>query len=192
MGQERNCTVETGGKKHEGKALLETAEIIFRGDVRLKIPFKDMTRVEAREGKLHVDYGQQSAVFDIGEAAPKWASKILNPPSRLDKLGVKQGTRLRWIGPVDEDFKREIDQCGAKIVRTNPDLTFLRAESKAALEQVAALANGPLWVIYPKGVQIIRETDVISAGRSAGLTDNKVTSFSATHTGLKFVPRATK
>ena len=46
---------------------------------------------------------------------------------------------------------------------------------------------GALWVVYPKGVQTIREIEVIAAGREAGLKDVKVASFSATHTALKFV-----
>ncbi|HLJ45949.1 MAG TPA: hypothetical protein VKU01_08075 [Bryobacteraceae bacterium] len=192
MGQERNCSVETRGRTYQGKALLETSEIIFRGEVRLKIPFQGMTRVETRDGKLCVDFGNESAIFHIGDAAEKWASKILNPPSRLDKLGIKDGTRIRWIGPVDEDFKREIEKCGAKIARAAPDLTFLRAESKADLDRVGELTAGPVWVIYPKGVKIIREQDVIDAGRAVGLTDIKVASFSTTHTGLKFVPRVAK
>jgi hypothetical protein len=40
MGQEVTCTARWGGKSVRGKALLETAEIIFRGEERLKIPFR--------------------------------------------------------------------------------------------------------------------------------------------------------
>jgi hypothetical protein len=47
--------------------------------------------------------------------------------------------------------------------------------------------TGAIWVAYPKGCQEIRELDVITAGKSAGLTDNKVCSFSPTHTALRFV-----
>jgi hypothetical protein len=48
-------------------------------------------------------------------------------------------------------------------------------------------------VIYPKGVQEIREIDVIEAGRAAGLKDTKVVGFSATHTGLRFtIPLAAR
>ena len=36
MGSELQCTVRTGGKTSKGKALLETSEIIFRGDFRLQ------------------------------------------------------------------------------------------------------------------------------------------------------------
>lgn len=43
------------------------------------------------------------------------------------------------------------------------------------------------WVVYPKGQRHIREIDVMDAGRSAGLTDNKVCRFSNTHTALRFV-----
>ena len=47
--------------------------------------------------------------------------------------------------------------------------------------------NGGLWVVYPKGIRAITEMDVINAGRAAGLKDNKVASFSTTHTALRFV-----
>jgi hypothetical protein len=59
------------------------------------------------------------------------------------------------------------------------------------LSQLKSLAksidrNGAVWVVYPKGRTHIREVDVIAAGKSAGLIDNKVCSFSATHTALRF------
>jgi hypothetical protein len=64
-------------------------------------------------------------------------------------------------------------------------------EAVADLAQLNSLGrsihkNGAIWVVYPKGQLHIREIDVITAGKSAGLTDNKVCSFSATHTALRF------
>ncbi len=51
--------------------------------------------------------------------------------------------------------------------------------------------DGALWVIRPKGSAAISESEVMSAGKRAGLVDVKVVSFSATHTAEKFViPRA--
>ena len=39
MGSEAVCSVRYAGKVSEGKALLETSEVIFRGgDFRLRIP----------------------------------------------------------------------------------------------------------------------------------------------------------
>jgi hypothetical protein len=52
---------------------------------------------------------------------------------------------------------------------------------------VSICKSGGIWVVYPKGQTHIREIDVINAGKSAGLTDNKVVRFSATHTALRFV-----
>ena len=43
MGRELLCTVRTAGKTAGGKALLETSEILFRGDLRLKIPIASLT-----------------------------------------------------------------------------------------------------------------------------------------------------
>jgi len=54
MGRELQCRAKSAGKWHKGKALLETSEIIFRGETRLKIPFASLTSVEARDGQLHI------------------------------------------------------------------------------------------------------------------------------------------
>jgi hypothetical protein len=42
-------------------------------------------------------------------------------------------------------------------------------------------------VIRPKGKAVITESDVMAAGKKAGLVDVKVVSFSETHTAEKFV-----
>src|SRR5258708_39859012 len=97
VGQECNCKVDFGGRTFEGKALLETSELIFRGETRLKIPFQEMSGIEASDGRLRIAFPQGAATFHIGDAAAKWAHKILHPPSPMDKLGVKQGTRVQWI-----------------------------------------------------------------------------------------------
>ena len=76
--------------------------------------------------------------------------------------------------------------------KAKADLIFLAGANREALAQIPKLAAGlkpagALWVIYPKGVQLIREIEVLDAGRAAGLKDTKVASFSDTHTALRFV-----
>ncbi len=71
-------------------------------------------------------------------------------------------------------------------------MIFFGADSGKQLDRVPKLAAalapaGALWIVYPKGQAIIRETHVIAAGRAAGLVDTKVVGFSPTHTALKFV-----
>ena len=115
--------------------------------------------------------------------------QIRNPPSRLDKLGVKPGTKVHLINKHDDDFRRELNERGAVLSKAKPDLVFLAVKNKDQLVELAYLTDGPVWVIYPKGIQTVTENDVIAAGRSVGFADIKVASFSATHTALKFKPR---
>lgn len=189
MGREATCRVDFGKQSCEGKALLETDEIIFRGDFRLKIPHKAITRLDATGGKLKVIYAEGTAVFHLGPAAQKWADKILHPPSRLDKLGVKAGTKVAVVGALDDDFLRELDERGAATIKAGADITFLAANRMSDLERLRRLETPVVWVIYPKGVKSITENQVLSAGRATGLVDVKVVSFSSTHTGLRFARR---
>ncbi len=52
MGNEAKCLVRFGKQQSEGKALLETSEILFRGDFRLKIPFSSIKSATAVDGEL--------------------------------------------------------------------------------------------------------------------------------------------
>jgi hypothetical protein len=190
MGQELECRMRLGKRSLEGKAYLETDFLLFRGDERVKVLFKDLKSVSAKAGVLRLEFEGGPAELELGKVADKWADKILNPPSRADKLGVKPGTAVRLVGDFDADFLDELKTRNASILDKGADIVFYRADKAADLKKVAKLApsgNGALWVIYPKGVAAIREMDVLEAGRAAGLKDVKVASFSATHTGLKFV-----
>jgi hypothetical protein len=190
MGQELECRMHYQKRTLAGKAYLETDHILFRGDERLKILLKDLTSVKASAGMLHLDFPAGPAKLELGKAAEKWASKILNPPSRADKLGVKPGLSIRLVGDFEPDFLQEL--ASSEAAKKQADIVFFAAPDKKQLTKIPKLVTaltpaGALWVIYPKGVKEIREIEVIEAGRAAGLKDVKVCSFSATHTGLKFV-----
>jgi hypothetical protein len=189
MGQELDCTLRYRNRTLAGKAYLETAYILFRGEERLKIPFEQLTGVHAAGGVLKLEFAEGPALLELGAAAGKWARKILHPPSRLEKLGVKPGLAIAVEGTLDAEFLREIGEVAGATAKA--DLLFFAAQRTADLERVAKLAarlkpRGALWVVYPKGVAAIREIEVIEAGRAAGLKDNKVASFSSTHTALRF------
>jgi hypothetical protein len=189
MGQELDCTLRYHQRTLTGKAYLETAYILFRGEERLKILFEQLTGVHAAGGVLKLEFADGPALFELGAAAEKWARKILHPPTRLEKLGVKPGLAIAVEGDMDADFLREIGEAAA--ARAKADLLFFAAQRAADLARIAKLKarlkpRGALWVVYPKGVAAIREIEVIEAGRAAGLKDNKVASFSTTHTALRF------
>jgi len=199
MGNEAPCKLRQDGKTYSGKALLETSEILFRGETRLKIPFSAIKALKANDGELHVRTKEGLSVFELGERTEKWREKIANPRTLLDKLGLKNGERVSLTGEFPSDFLASLKKQGAVVqlkAAKGASWYFLAAESREDLQQVRALARaleGPagLWIVYPKGQTSIAESEVRSAGLRSGLTDIKVASFSASHTALKFViPKA--
>ena len=196
MGQEVECTLRYRRKTHTGKAYLETDFVLFRGAERLKVPFSDLKSVKAQDGVLKLEFPGGPAALELGAAAEKWARKILNPPSRLDKLGVKAGLSVGLAGGFEAAFLDELRSRAVDwsefLSKGKHDLVFFAAESSGDLARIPKLAtaikpDGGVWVVYPKGVTAIREIEVLDAGRAAGLKDVKVASFSSTHTALKFV-----
>ena len=100
MGDQASCKVRFGKEESQGKALLETKEILFRGEFRLKIPFSAITSAKAAGGELRLETAEGLATFHLGEAAEKWCRKILHPKSRIEKLGVKPGAKY-YVKPED-------------------------------------------------------------------------------------------
>ena len=50
------------------------------------------------------------------------------------------------------------------------------------------MPTGAIWVVSLKGKAArVKDVEVMRAGKAAGLVDNKVCGFSATHTALKLV-----
>jgi hypothetical protein len=189
--------MRTGKKRAEGKVLLETNEIIFRGETPLRIPFARMKSVEAQDGDLLVRVADGLLAFEVGEkAAARWREKILHPKSRVEKLGVKAKARVSLLGDFAKDFLQELAKLKC-LVKTHgafeeAEWIFVLVEAEKDLPAVVRLAKTMegsvgLWVVYPKGRKDITEGEVILAGRKAGLKDVKVVGFSATHTALKFV-----
>jgi hypothetical protein len=197
MGAETTCTVRFNGQTASGTSRLETELLYFRGgDLKLTIPFKQMSKIVARAGTLTVTFPEGTASFALGAAAVKWADRILHPPSRLQKLGVKPDWRVSAINLVDAPFLAELEAAVAflSIGRSAPesDAIFYGVSREAQLSRLEKLKralkpNGALWTIRPKGRPEISESAVMAAAKLAGLVDVKVVSFSATHTAEKFV-----
>jgi hypothetical protein len=199
MGNEVQCTVRLGKQTFQGKASLETSEILFRAadaGFRLKLPFSTLRSVRAFGGELRIDTPEGEAIFELGAKAEKWLAKILHPKTRLGKLGLNAGTTALLLGEFPEDFKHELGELEKSSDEDKPApanaCIFLLASSPADLRAITKVAKTlvkavPLWVVYPKGQRDITEVAVITAGRKAGLKDVKVVGFSTAHTALKFV-----
>lgn len=199
MGATLACKLKLDGKSYEGTAMLETEALEFKGEVRLKIPFKSITRAAVEKNALEIVFDRREAAFILGAASEKWLQKILHPKSLLDKLGVKPEHEIVVLKVRDEDFLSQIRQRAAKVqTRLKPDcdMIFLGAEKAEELAtlpkcKTAIKKDGAIWVVNPKGQKVITEAQVLAAGKKAGLVDVKVVKFSETHTAHKFViPKA--
>ncbi|TMF26829.1 MAG: DUF3052 family protein [Chloroflexi bacterium] len=117
----------------------------------------------------------------------------------LDRLGVKPGAKVALVNLDDPGFVKLLRQRTSDIVKRKPrtpcDVVFVGAEEVRDLERLAEVKawiepNGAVWVIRPKGGRgALRELEVMGAGLAAGLVDNKIASFSDTHSAMRFVFR---
>src|SRR5690349_18760786 len=157
MGAESRCVVHFGRQRAEGKALLETDELIFRGEFRLAIPRTAITEVEAADGILRVTFPEGTARFELGPNAAKWATKIRNPPSLLDKLGVKSGMRVAVLGVEDASFLAQLAERTSQVARKTPkrdtEIIIFGADAVTDLARLAELRDyltpaGAIWVVH--------------------------------------------
>ena len=115
----------------------------------------------------------------------------------LDKLGVRPGMRVALIDIDDETIRPLLADRTSDLTEGWPlpdtDVVLLGAESTEALAVLEELStrirpNGAIWVVSRKGSKAtLRDVEVMAAGKEAGLIDNKVASFSPTHTSLRLV-----
>ena len=100
------------------------------------------------------------------------------------------------IGVADAEFltklQRRVKEFSAELFGKY-DLVFYAADAAWELEQLPYLKEhlrpaGAIWVVSVKGKPAtLKDTEVIAAAKQAGLVDNKVASFSSTHTALRLV-----
>jgi len=196
MGNTAKARLQYDGENFEGEALLETSELIFRGSRRIVLALAKMEHVEARDGVLHARVGGKDVALELGSQAAKWAEKIHNPKTVVEKIGIKRGHVVSVVGLDDDAFVADLEKAGAEVIlgraKQNSDAIVYAASSRKELEKLGTLkaslaANGALWILRPKGVKEITEADTMAAGKAAGLVDVKVVRFSDTHTAEKFV-----
>ena len=211
MGLEAHCQAQIGQRTLGVKALLESDELILRGEHRARLAFSSLDAIEVAGGKLILQQQGQQIVLDLGLAAERWAEKIRNPRTLLDKLGVKAGQQVTAIGLTDADVLQQLRTrvslvelpAGAPLPSADAaedglDMVLVQVDSLSDLAQLPALRAaiaqaGAVWVLHPKGRRDLRDLDVIAAGKAAGLVDNKVARVSETLSALRFViPKAAR
>ena len=192
MGAEATCQVQLNQAKSIGKAHCGDGEIDFRGDFRFRWKWSELSSVEAIEGQLVVRNGTDQAVFELGPLADKWCHAILNPKTRLDKLGLKPNYSYQAWGEFDESFPDELVKVAGSPGVKPLDIVFVRMDTTGdlpkLLEARSVIAqSGTIWAVWPKGRKEFREDDIRNFSLKNGLVDVKVASFSSTLSALKMV-----
>ena len=200
MGREATCDCTFDGITTRVKALLESEELILRGDIRLRAPLHALHHVRVESESLCFNLDKGPVRLDLGAAAAKsWAKKIKTPPPSLaDRLGITDKT-VRTIGPIDDRALDSALTSAARISTRNPDLILAYVDTPESLattlrEAKAQLARSvPIWLVYRKGPgQPLNESAIRTTLRANGLMDTKVASVSAELTALRFnLPKQT-
>ena len=205
MGYETKCRArvdDRSGKIREAEStvLLETDELIIRGEARVKIPRASIERVAARAGILTITSPVATVSLSLGDdAANKWKKKLEEPPKRLiDKLDVKPGAKVWLYGTLDDDLVAQVAERTDSIVRgtsaSGCDVVFVSVDSEKELDRIpralkATVERGAIWVVHPKGPSGIADTTIFEKAKTLDLAYTKVARVSETHTAEKLVRR---
>lgn len=192
MGKEALVFAEVGGEAGEVRALLESHELILRGEVRRRIAIQSIRDLTIDGDDLTFSNGGEAVCLRLGASvASRWKTAIETPPPDLKaKLGIKVGCRVCCLGTLDDELRRAVSGHEEPDV-SSATLLIARIETASALETaLTTLANHPalpMWAVYAKGPSVIfGDTAIRTRLRQAGLRDSKSCSISDLLTATRY------
>ena len=210
MGYETKCKVRvddgsgTIRQSDVATVLLETDELIVRGDARVKVPRASITKVASRAGVVTVTSPTATVTLTLGDdAAAKWQKKLQEAPKQLiDKLDVKPDAKV-WVWQVEDaplvaQVRARTANASTGRSAANCDVVFVQVDSNDDLERIdraarAIVDDGAIWVVHPKGKSGVADTAIFGKAKALGLTYTKVARISETLSAEKLVwPKASR
>ena len=194
MGLEAKVVARQGQNVVEGRLFLDSRALSFRSkELKWSVDLGPKVQADVARGQLTVREGRKKIIFEIGEKAQRWADKILNPPSRMTKLGVKAEQKCWLSKGFNKEFRDELKQQGASITRQPDacDLAFCFIADRTRLDQLEEVVNQlsvgtNVWVVWPKGVTGISRSEVMEEARSLGMGPSKTASFDDEHSSMRY------
>ena len=203
MGYETKCRVRVDDRSGDVReamstVLLETDELIVRGEARVRVPRSSIERVTERAGVVTITAPVAVVALSLGaEAAAKWRKKLEEPPKKLiDKLDVKPDAKV-WIFDIeDTPLIDQLTERTTNLARGKTasacDVVFVGVDSAKQLDRIdralgALNDDGAIWVVHPKGPTGIADTTIFERAKQLGLAYTKVARVSDTHTAEKLV-----
>lgn len=203
MGYETKCRIRVDDhsgtiREADGTVLIETDELITRGDARVRIPRASIQRVTTRGGVVTVTSPAAVVSLTLGaETAVRWHKKLGEAPKRLiDKLDVKSDAKVWLSGIHDETLITQLQERTTRVSRaaraSNCDVVFVGVDSEDQPDRIqraldALAERGAIWVVHPKGRNGVADTTIFAKAKTLGLTYTKVARVSETHTAEKLV-----
>jgi Protein of unknown function (DUF3052) len=202
VGYEAKCRVRVveNGAAREASAtvLLETDELVVRGEARVRVKRADIRRVVRRAGTVTVTSPSATLTLSLGQpAAERWEKKLAEAPKRLiDKLDVKPGAAVLLVGDHDEVLRAQLTERTPNVSRSanakHRDVVFVDVRDEADMKRIerasSAIADhGAIWVVHRKGPSGVADTAIFAKAKELGLAYTKVARVSDTLTAEKLV-----
>lgn len=194
MGLESRVRARYKRQESDGRLHLDSQELTFRGT-----EFKWSARIDqgikavAANGRLVVRTAREQIEFEVGDTVERWVEKILNPPTRLQKLGVKAGMKCWVSSGFDAEFKNELTSNGALLVKKLAECQlafFLLTKRSDLIKLVSSLGGLPLgvniWLVWPKAKDTVSQNDVMQTAREHGMGPSKTAAFDESHSSMRF------
>lgn len=197
MGLEQKCRASWPGGSGDVKALLETHELILRGDIKRTFPIARLEEIRVEDGDLRFRAGEEDVSLTLGaDTAGRWAKKLTTPPPSLaQKLGIGPSAKALVIGEIDDaaliealgenttTVPQDAQLCLA-VVRDDAELHIaIRAQQSCAFETL-------IWIVNVKGPRSpFNDNAVRGVMRNAGYIDNKVSTVSDVLSATRYARR---
>lgn len=194
MGREAEAAIRFSGQSGHGKILLETHELILRGDIRARIARAQIIGFAADGDNLVLTTTEGPLCATLGaKEAALWIKALAKPPPSLGaKLGISAQTPARVLGELSDAtlinaLKGAVAHESRLIIAELPDQTVF----DAALAFIENLPAPTFWGITRKGKSAFPEAELRNQMRAAGYIDSKSCAVSDLHTATRYARKTT-
>lgn len=194
MGFESEVVAIKARKRFEGKLHVDSRILEFRSrELKCEFPLDGKTHASFSGQLIKVARGKEKINFEVPGQADRWVDKILNPPDRAKKLGLKEGL-VCWLSKgLGRSLAAEVRESGGKVTRdvARCDLAFFWIDDRGKLPELLGLcgdlpAESSIWAVYPKGAKTITQSDVMNAMKKLGFGPSKTAAFDEDISSMRY------
>jgi len=193
MGREARVYAEVGSEAGDVRALLESAELILRGEIKRRFPKAAIEQLRVEDDMLRFRAIGEAVALHLGaKVAQSWVAAIAKPlPSLRKKLGLGTDARALLIGEVADEALAEAMHEALVTDGAAAQMMIAVIDGPCDLVEAqhihASFPTLPLWAVYPKGRGVaFGDTAIRTALREAGFRDTKSCAVSKDLTATRY------